>query len=86
MLSYASGQVTFRNACNTVLDLVDGISAVPVEILRSMSLAMVFNANGRTLRKLLIGPRFKNSPGSVTCSALSSAATCRERITNACDQ
>lgn len=41
MVSYASGIMTFREACDTVLELVEGISAVPVEILKSMSMAMV---------------------------------------------
>ncbi|CAO2653148.1 Nn.00g025590.m01.CDS01 [Neocucurbitaria sp. VM-36] len=46
MLSYASGQVTFRDACQTVLDLVDGISTIPVNYLKAMSLAMVQELSG----------------------------------------
>jgi hypothetical protein len=41
MLSYASGSVTFSDACQTVLELVEGIATVPLDFLKSMSLAMV---------------------------------------------
>ncbi|KAH7115846.1 putative C6 transcription factor [Dendryphion nanum] len=46
MFSYASGKVTFREACDTVLELVEGISAIPAEFLRSMSLAMIQELSG----------------------------------------
>ena len=41
MLAHASEKVTFRDACHTVLELVDKISTIPADCLRSMSLAMV---------------------------------------------
>lgn len=46
MLSYASGKVKFQDACDTVLELVEGISAIPVSFIRSMSLAMVQELSG----------------------------------------
>ncbi|KAF2122698.1 hypothetical protein BDV96DRAFT_639266 [Lophiotrema nucula] len=46
LLSYASGNVTFHDACQTVLQLVESISAIPNAFLRSMSLAMVQELSG----------------------------------------
>jgi hypothetical protein len=46
MLSYATGKVKFQDACDTVLELVEGISAIPVSFIRSMSLAMVQELSG----------------------------------------
>lgn len=43
MVSYASSDTTVDQACQTALDLIEDITAIPIEYLRAMSLAMVEN-------------------------------------------
>lgn len=41
MLSFTANDTTFHEACRTALELIEEISAVPLEYMRAMGLAMV---------------------------------------------
>jgi len=41
MVSFTADDTTFYEACRTVLELIEEISAIPIDYLRAMSLAMV---------------------------------------------
>ncbi len=43
MLSFTANDTTFHEACRTALELIEEISAIPLEIMRAMGLAMVRN-------------------------------------------
>jgi hypothetical protein len=78
MVSYASGTMTFQEACDTVLELVEGISAISVQTLKSMSMAMVLLWTS-TAESTLTATRFKNYLDSAIYLAASSRRTCQEQ-------
>lgn len=41
MVSFSADHTTLHEACQTVLELIEEISAIPIDYLRAMSLAMV---------------------------------------------
>lgn len=46
MVSYSWSCATFKQACDTALELVDQITSIPIEYLKSMSLGMVQELSG----------------------------------------
>lgn len=46
MVSYSWSRTTFKQACDTALELVDQITSIPLEYLKSMSLGMVQELSG----------------------------------------
>jgi len=46
MLSFTANDTTFHEACRTALELIEEISAIPLEIMRAMGLAMLQELSG----------------------------------------
>lgn len=52
MLSFTANDTTFYEACRTALELIEEISAIPLEYMRAMGLAMVRRVQKFILRML----------------------------------
>jgi hypothetical protein len=71
MLSFTANDTTFDEACRTALELIEEISAIPLEYMRAMGLAMV-RVSSSLGCALLTASSCRNCPGWVISLAASS--------------